>query len=45
MAKRCRPKRDVKLSGVFITVRFGIVLSVFGKKAESNFAFSAKARS
>ncbi len=35
----------VKFSVVFVTVRFRIVLSVFGKKAESNFAFSAKARS
>jgi hypothetical protein len=46
MAKRCRRKRDVKLSAVFVlTVRFQIVLSVFGEKAESNFAFSAKGRS
>ncbi len=45
MAERCRRKRDVKLSAVFITVRFRIVLSVFGEKAESHFAFSAKAPS
>jgi hypothetical protein len=38
-------KRGVKFSAVFITVRFRIVLSVFGEKAESNFAFSAKPRS
>jgi hypothetical protein len=45
MAERCRQKRDVKLSAVFVTVRFWIVLSVFGEKAESNFAFSVKAQS
>jgi hypothetical protein len=45
MAERCRRKCDVKLSAVFVTVRFRIVLSVFGEKAESNFAFLAKARS
>jgi hypothetical protein len=45
MAERCRRKRGVKFSAVFVTVRFQIVLSVFGEKAESNFAFSAKARS
>ncbi len=41
----CRRKRGVKFSVVFVTVRFQIVLSVFGEKGESNFAFSAKARS
>ncbi len=45
MTERCRKKRGVKISIVFGTVRFRIVLSVFGEKAESNFAFSAKARS
>jgi hypothetical protein len=45
MAEHCRQKRDIKPSAVFITVRFRIILSVFDKKAESNFAFSAKARS
>jgi hypothetical protein len=45
MAERCRQKRDIKLSAVFVTVRFLIVLSVFGEKAESNFPFSAKAQS
>ncbi len=45
MAERCRRKRDVKLSAVFVTVRFQIILSVFGEKAESNLVFSAKARS
>ncbi len=39
------PKRGVKFSAVFATVRFRIILSVFGKNAETNFAFSAKARS
>jgi hypothetical protein len=43
MAKRCRRKRDVKLSAVFVTVHFRIVLSVFGEKVESIFAFSVKA--
>jgi hypothetical protein len=38
-------KRGVKFSVVFVTVRFRIVLSVFSEKGESNFAFSAKARS
>jgi hypothetical protein len=42
MAECCRRKSDVKLSAVFITVRFWIV---FGEKAESNFLFSAKAQS
>jgi hypothetical protein len=45
MAERCRRKRGVKFSAVFATVRFRIVLSVFSENAESNFAFSAKARS
>jgi hypothetical protein len=45
MAERCRRKRGVKFSVVFVTVRFRIVLSVFGEKAESNFTFLAKARS
>ncbi len=45
MAEQCRQKCWVKLSVVFVTVRFRIVLSVFGEKAESNLAFSAKARS
>ncbi len=45
MAERCCRKRGVKFSAVFVTVRFWIVICVFGKKAESNFAFSAKARS
>ncbi len=44
MAERCFRKRGGKDSAVFVTVRFQIVLSVFGEKAESNFAFSAKAR-
>jgi hypothetical protein len=42
MAERCRQKRDVKYSAVFVTVHFWIILSVFGKKAESNCAFLAK---
>jgi hypothetical protein len=45
MADCCRRKHGVKFSAVFLTVRFWIVLSVFGEKAESNFTFSAKARS
>ncbi len=45
MAERCHRKRRVKFSAVFVAVRFRIVLSVFGEKAELNFAFSAKARS
>jgi hypothetical protein len=45
MAERCCRKRGVKSSAVFVTVRFRIVWSVLGEKAESNFAFSAKARS
>jgi hypothetical protein len=45
MAERCCRKRGVKFSAVFATVRFRIVLSVFGENAESNFEFSAKARS
>jgi hypothetical protein len=45
MAERCRQKRGVKLSAVFVTVHFQIVLGVFGEKEESNFAFLAKARS
>ncbi len=36
MAERCRQKRGVKFSAVFVTVRFWIVLSVFGEKAESH---------
>ncbi len=40
---RCHQKRGVKFSVVFVTVRFWIVLNVFGAKVESNFAFSAKA--
>jgi hypothetical protein len=38
MADHFRRKRGVKFSAVFATVRFRIVLSVFGEKAESNFA-------
>jgi hypothetical protein len=45
MAELCCWKRGVKFSAVFVTVRFWIILSVFGEKAESNLAFSAKARS
>ncbi len=45
MTERCRRKRGVKFSAVFATVHFRIVLSVFGENAESNFAFSVKARS
>jgi hypothetical protein len=45
MAERCCRERGVKFSVVFVTVRFQIVLSVFGEEAESNFRFSAKARS
>jgi hypothetical protein len=45
MAERCRRKRGVKFSVVFVTVRFRIALSVVGEKAESNLAFLAKARS
>ncbi len=44
MAERCRRKHGVKFYAVFVTVRFWIVLSVFGEKTESNFAFSAKAQ-
>ncbi len=44
MAEHCCRKRGVKFSAVFVTVRFWVVLSVSGKKADSNFAFSAKAR-
>ncbi len=42
MAERCCRKRGGKDSAVFVTVRFQIV---FGEKAESNLAFSAKVRS
>jgi hypothetical protein len=45
MAECCRRKQGVKFSIVFVTVRFRIVFSVFSEKAESNFAFLAKARS
>jgi hypothetical protein len=45
LAERCCRKCGVKFSIVFVTVHFRIVLSVFGKKAESNLTFSAKARS
>jgi hypothetical protein len=45
MAERCRRKRGVEFSAVFLTARFRIVFSVFCKNAEPNFAFSAKARS
>ncbi len=31
MSERCHRKRDVKLSAVLVTVRFRIVLSVFGE--------------
>jgi hypothetical protein len=40
IAERCRRKRRVKFSVVFVTVRFRIVLSDFSEKEESNFAFS-----
>jgi hypothetical protein len=43
MAERCHRKRRAKFSSVFVTVLLQIVLSIFGKKAESNFAFLAKA--
>ncbi len=33
MAERCRQKCDIKLSAVFVTGRFRIVLSIFGKKS------------
>jgi hypothetical protein len=36
------PKRGVEFSAVFATVRFWIVLSVFGENAESNFAFRCR---
>ncbi len=45
MVKCCHWKHGVKVSIVFVIVRFWIVLSIFGKKVESNFTFSAKARS
>ncbi len=45
IAERCCRKRGVKFSVVFVTVCFRIVLSVFSKKAESNFAFLVKAQS
>jgi hypothetical protein len=45
MAERCRQKRGVTFSAVFATVRFRIILSIFGEKAESNFVFLVKARS
>jgi hypothetical protein len=45
MAERCCWKRGVKFSVVFVTVRFQIVLSIFGEKPESNLTFSVKARS
>jgi hypothetical protein len=45
ITNRCHQKRVVKFSVVFTIVRFQIILSVFGKRVESNFAFSAKARS
>jgi hypothetical protein len=43
IAERCHQKQGVKCSIVFVTVCFLMVLSIFGEKAESNFAFSAKA--
>jgi hypothetical protein len=45
MAERYHQKHGVKFSIFFITVRFRIVLSNFGEKAESNLAFLAQARS
>jgi hypothetical protein len=45
MAELCRQKRGVKFSIVFVTVRFWIVLTVFGEKAESTLTFSVKAQS
>ncbi len=47
MAERCRQKRNVQLSAVFVTVRFwivfrcGVKLIVVGENAELNFALSA----
>jgi hypothetical protein len=43
--ERCGRKREVKFSVIFVTVRFRIASSILGENAESNFAFSAKARS
>jgi hypothetical protein len=45
MAERCRRKHGVQFIAVFVTVRFQIVLSIFGEKATSNVAFSVKAQS
>jgi hypothetical protein len=42
---RYLPKRAVKLSIIFVTVHFQIVLNVFAEKGEGNFAFSATASS
>jgi hypothetical protein len=42
MADRCRQKRGVKFSAVFATVRFRIVLSVFGEKAVQTSRFRQK---
>jgi hypothetical protein len=33
MAELCRRKRDLKLSAVFVTVRFRIVFSVYRRKS------------
>jgi hypothetical protein len=54
-AERCFRKREVKLSIVFETVRFwimlcvfsknGVKLSVFGKNAELQYSLSAKTQS
>jgi hypothetical protein len=42
ITEHCHRNRRVKFSIVFVIVRCWILLSVFGKKVESNFAFSVK---
>ncbi len=42
MAEHCRPKHGIKFSVIFLTVRFRIVLSIFGEKEESNLMCSVK---
>jgi hypothetical protein len=42
MAERCCRKREVKLSAVFVTVRFLIISSVFGENQSQTAHFWRK---
>jgi hypothetical protein len=42
MVECCRRKRGVKLSVVFVTVRFRIIFSVLGEKAKSTLRLRQK---